>query len=1033
MGAFVDIRRFLHAVRRQLGLASALEGSAFLASSLLALAATVVLATWLFESMKIDIFRWIGVAGLSLIVLGVLIRWGLLPWRRLRRLRSIARHVERVEPQLRGGVLSCVELEQGLADIKANNRFSISLIEAHAAQTAAALTRRRPGDFVSWRRSRRFGQLLLVLGVVVGGMLLLFPEPFSEGAQALLAGSRPEARTPESPRTVEREVVVGDISYGFVYPAYTRLPGRLVKNSAGDLSALVGTQIRLETRALVPTESARLIFEGPEEVPIPLTVGAGGRIRGEWTVKESARFRFEVVRPDGVTVVERMRRDLEALPDKVPIIKLMRPLADLEVQTDDPVKLFFSASDDFGLKTIEVVTDRLGNDDPPLRRRVALLASDRTYAGEDTVDLKRLGLEPGETVECWLEAYDNNTVAKKPQRARSRKIKIKLHSAEEHHKELLDEERKLLERMLDLLADRLESPIPAQKLSRYDTLVDTQGGIARTAGGLIATFRTLLKALQSDPLASHTVRDDLREMITRHGSALTDELHHIKAALGETRMSDRSQHLAVLYRANEAAIAELERDILHFEHLIDQQHQKQLLDRARELAQAQKELMRLLEELKKTDDPALRMQIQQRIAQLMRRVSKLMADMRRGHKPMPYENMNMDALEPGERMQDLRTMKSALQKMQDAVKEGRLDDAMKLVEQLGRDVQTLQTTLESDLQELASGDSRKDAIAMKKIMGGLDKVVRRQGAIHRDTKAVGDAGRKKLSDLVRKEMAPRIAKELERIQELTKRLQKVAGDELHASDKKSLGEIRDAVKDLKETLSQEDLSQALKMAQKIHKELRALSEDVGKGADRMKKRDGDNYLVRKRERNAKRLAKAVPKAREIARELKRMMPSVDDLLDRGQQRKLKRLSERQKRAQERLGRVQGKLAGLKQRMPGLGARLEAALEGAQKAMGEAKARMDEKLPGKAESKAKAALDKLSEARKAIQQAGQKPGQGKGRDGAGVGGAPDRVEVPDADRYTVPKEFRDQLLKAIKERAPQRYQPLIDRYYETLIR
>ncbi len=46
---------------------------------------------------------------------------------------------------------------------------------------------------------------------------------------------------------------------------------------------------------------------------------------------------------------------------------------------------------------------------------------------------------------------------------------------------------------------------------------------------------------------------------------------------------------------------------------------------------------------------------------------------------------------------------------------------------------------------------------------------------------------------------------------------------------------------------------------------------------------------------------------------------------------------------------------------------------------------------------------------------------------------DKVELPDEDAFQAPKEFRKDLLDAMKQGAPERYKEQVKRYYEELVK
>ena len=54
-------------------------------------------------------------------------------------------------------------------------------------------------------------------------------------------------------------------------------------------------------------------------------------------------------------------------------------------------------------------------------------------------------------------------------------------------------------------------------------------------------------------------------------------------------------------------------------------------------------------------------------------------------------------------------------------------------------------------------------------------------------------------------------------------------------------------------------------------------------------------------------------------------------------------------------------------------------------------------------------------------------EGNGRDPR------DKVEIPDEEAYQAPKEFRKDLLDAMKEGTPEKYQDQVKRYYEELVK
>jgi hypothetical protein len=58
---------------------------------------------------------------------------------------------------------------------------------------------------------------------------------------------------------------------------------------------------------------------------------------------------------------------------------------------------------------------------------------------------------------------------------------------------------------------------------------------------------------------------------------------------------------------------------------------------------------------------------------------------------------------------------------------------------------------------------------------------------------------------------------------------------------------------------------------------------------------------------------------------------------------------------------------------------------------------------------------------------------EGREGEEGELSHERVEIPGAEAYKVPAEFRRDILEAMKQGAPEPYKPELQRYYEELVK
>ena len=122
---------------------------------------------------------------------------------------------------------------------------------------------------------------------------------------------------------------------------------------------------------------------------------------------------------------------------------------------------------------------------------------------------------------------------------------------------------------------------------------------------------------------------------------------------------------------------------------------------------------------------------------------------------------------------------------------------------------------------------------------------------------------------------------------------------------------------------------------------------------------------------------------------------------------------------------------------------------AQGHMAQAQGELAQRNPQRGHGQQREALDALSRFRKGLEEAARQQRSGgrgagfpfpfalgaEGRDdGEGDGDlSRERVEIPGADAYKVPEEFRRDILEAMKQGAPEPYRPELQRYYEELVK
>ncbi|HET9752760.1 MAG TPA: hypothetical protein VFP52_07355, partial [Myxococcales bacterium] len=344
-------------------------------------------------------------------------------------------------------LLSSVELGQEHAAGVSTDLLSLLHVRAAAAAKKLDLSRALPASSLRWPMAALAG-----CAAVWALAASVAPRHVSQGLARLWRG---ESGAPP----IELSPIAGDLSITYLYPAYTGLPPRTEEDSAGDLRAPRGTEVRIAARADRDLSQASAVVNGAA-VKLEATGQGHRQLSGSFQLTQNGTWSLRFADARGRTIAQGPARPIEIVADQAPQISIDAPKqAVLEVDPQGQVQIAWSAADDYGLTQISLVFQRAGGKE----ERVMLQtppAPARRLRGGHTWELAPLKLRAGDKVSYHLEARDNDAVDG-AQRGVSATQAIKVFSAAEHSRESLIRAQALWERLVALAADRMEEkPAP---------------------------------------------------------------------------------------------------------------------------------------------------------------------------------------------------------------------------------------------------------------------------------------------------------------------------------------------------------------------------------------------------------------------------------------------------------------------------------------------------------------------------------------------------------------------------------------------
>ncbi|MEW6431273.1 MAG: DUF4175 family protein [Myxococcota bacterium] len=973
--------------------------------------------------------QWVVVAG-PFLAAGFVVGLGV--WLARRRVGDevrTARLLAERAPELNLDLLAAVELSRALGE---RHDFSPELARAFLRDVDRRAARVPLAALVDQRPVKRAASVLLA--TVVGAVAVLaWKGPVVRGGLLLAFTAR------EATEVAKREPITGDVELLYRYPAYTGREPLSVPGSTGDLSAPAGTEVVFKTRADRDVDAAALIINGRR---VPLRVN-GRELTGSFILDASGQYHVAFL--DGADVIaEGPDRSITIEADQVPQVRITAPVDGLELDPDKQrVTVTYEASDDYGLSGLDLVYRAQGGEE----QRVPLRPDEgRASRGTYLWDLEALALKPGQLVSYYLEAKDNDAVAG-PKKGVSNALTLKVYSAAEHRRDALAKVEAQWERLVGHLADRMESPDRASPATADAALASRSvDDRARALSQDMAQLAEDLDALRDPPTelssalwnVSRELEQDTAEVTTQRKLLLRltgRDDSGSKLMLADSKDGALSREVGRrLSAAIGRDVTDSERNVLYLEALLDRQKLEALKELAKELKADREELSRLMEDYAKTKDPATQQKLLEQMEALRARMAELQQRMAELSKGIRDEFMNREALEQMMEEQDLSNKLDELEKL---VRDGKVEEAMKRMQELAMQMDEMLEQLEDAGDRAEEQADPELARMVEEFQENLEQTLQQQQQLAEKTRGLRDKYREQQRERVARQ-GEALKRELkQKLDELDKSYQQLDQDRFGFRLDERAQEARGDIEHIQQALEANDFDLASEAADRLEEKAQQMAEQAAEQR-RLDEMFQNPPEVRRESRQLHdRLARDQKKAEDVAQKLRDLFPQPGSQMSEADRQQMQDMA-RQQRGLEKRGQQ------LRQQMEDIGERAPLFNEDAQAQMQQAGERMQaagERLSGRDPSRGfgeqQGAMQALKALQQAMEQAGRSGGKGgiplplKRRGGRGTG--TEKVEIPDEDPNAAPREFRKDVMDAMKQGAPDRYRDQNKRYYEELVK
>jgi len=712
-----------------------------------------------------------------------------------------------------------------------------------------------------------------------------------------------------------------------------------------------------------------------------------------------------------------------------------------------PLKFF--AEDDFGIKNVDVVYMLRGKEG-----RITAVAPEngtREVSGTYNWDMAALGLQPGDRVKYYIEVSDNDEVSG-PKKTESRALTLEIYSPRKEHRKIVDQQWELLRDLVGLLGDELEhDPRAGGKLKPEE--IENVKRIGVKMNGIVAAMNELLAAMKKDryaDLGSYTIIENVR-----------NDIKAISARRSK-QISSGSFAVDVLAALKNQETPVVEKSVLALDDALGRQKAVDMFSNGKDLLNAQRSISDLLAKAQAGDKDAL-MKLEGELERMQEAMAEMMKNMSRGARTLPEDFMNADAMKKMQLGKSLDFM----QALRNAIKDGDIKSALEMARQLQDSMAQMMAAMEGGMKNFGNMAMGQEMAELKDISDRVQELRDEQNRIYKESQQVGVKKQESLLNGQQNQME----KTLEKIKKLVKEINDQVKPSLE--DSKNL----QATKNLQ---NRDSLYNALNALNNFLLQLRANSDYPFKLIDdrdlfglkmEMQRWKGlidqvsnyagiidsmgkyENDTGRKLRQKSDLMKKDIE---EILKILDQVAQSPERNLSREDQTRLKSLAQEQSKLEEEANKLKQRMESLREKLPMLGAEPPQQMGEASSAMNNAHKKLgasdpDGALPPEAE-----ALKKLDQAAKNLQGLQQQmrnsasggmgmpmpmfvPGGGMPQSGMNEGGyqtpglfQPGEVQIPGRAGYKVPEQFREDILRAMRNKSPELYRDLNRDYYRKLI-
>ncbi|MFH1540365.1 MAG: hypothetical protein ABID79_00690 [Elusimicrobiota bacterium] len=841
-------------------------------------------------------------------------------------------------------------------------------------------------------------------------------------------------------------LTIADIKLEYFYPPNTGLQNKIVNET--DIEALAGTTVKISARAnkkikeaflfssamrsvayyedkvtraetLLPCNSAQdgssadIVEKNKMELIQVDTFEKENILTSTIVIGKQSCFWFEVKSIDDEDY-QSVKYKIKVIKNNPPIVEIVSPAFDVAISENGILKIVYSAEDDFGIKKIEIdyLTLKKKNLIKSFSKPQQKIIDDYEIAISD------LALKSGDTIQYQLIVTDNN-IYPFPLVGNSKIYTIEVLSLEMEHKIIENALVDFNNELQEILSKQLQSNTMFTKHD-FENALKMQKDVQESTSAETDNFQKVLEKMKDDSLTTYQTYNEYKNL-----SQALSNLEKQKMQDAINMLSDK-QYDQAGQKQDEIA-DEIKRLSEISENILKSQKMEDLVSTVAEMSGISTGIEKNLNNMKAMPNVEKMKELKKTMEKLSELTNKLAEKISKMPKELPNDftnNKNVKKI-------DLAKMRFTADEMKWTLEAGNIDKAIELAKKLNQQISDMLSSVENASQSVSHKDNAELELKLNKLSSELNEIVETQKNIITDTQKIDVRRLEKIlvlqKELIKKlvELQKQSISKLQNSKMMLKKNNEVAAN---------IHNLYNSPEIKMNTILQEFITEKINKSRQL---LTATISELDTVYRNIHFKEPAEYLLESKLLEEK-----------ILSELTDFSPNKTTIFSNEDFERHKKLSETQRLNQQKIGGIKQNLLELANKTTLVSLETiegilssEKSMEGASgellisnilSAIDFEKKALDDLL------NSKDALDKTSSQMKSIMgesMAGRTMQRirMRGNDSGGSTGFRGRfVKIPSKDDYRPPKEFREEIIKSLRQKYPQKYEMLIKDYFKRLV-